>query len=276
MPQNTEYFLTSGEFAKLCSTTKDTLRHYHDIGILIPQRNETNGYFYYSIAQVTAFYFISMFRQLDTSLSDIKGCLSDSNENEYYNFCRGQLNSLVRMRSEIDKKIVALGNATMLMRHMKRIPEGQPHIFTFRERTTYYRTPIEATPALHASDILGDLKRHIDSCNKRSEIITFPISATISYEDFCNRKYEYRYLCSSIGAKPNDRDVFQMPSNRVVGCSCKSGSVNIKEHYQHLHKYIIENKIPVISDMFSINLFNFVDQQTEHRYLKYIFFCIQD
>ncbi len=272
----TDYFLTTGEFAKLCSTTKDTLRHYHEIGILIPQKNEENGYFYYSVSQVTAFYFISMFRQLDTPLKDIKTCLTASADMDYYNFCRGQLNSLVRMRSEIDKKIVALSNATMLMHHMKRIPEGQPHIFRFRERTTYIRTPIISKNALHASDIIEDIQRHIEYCNKKPEIITFPISATIAYEDFCNEKYQYKQLCSTIAARANDQDVFQMPSHKVVGCSCMDGSINIKEHFKTLRQYIHVNKLAVISDLFSINLFNFMDTQTEHRYLKYIFFCIED
>ena len=276
MYQSSEYFLSTGEFAKLCNTTRDTLRHYHEIGLIAPQKNEENGYYYYSLAQVTSFYFIHMFRQLDTPLSSIKSCLETADESEYYHFCRGQLNSLVKMRTEINRKIVALSNASMLMHQMKHTPEGIPHTFSFQEKTIYYRTTIKSSRSEHAADIADDIRRHIEACNRIQEINTFPISATIDYNDFRNGNYRYKHLCSSISAKPNGETVFEMPTTRVVGCSCKDGSTDIRTIYRKLQDYIDENKIAVISDLFSINLFNFVDTQVEHRYLKYIFFCIDD
>lgn len=46
-----EYFLTSGEFAELCGTTKETLFHYDEIGILKPAWLGENRYRYYTPAQ---------------------------------------------------------------------------------------------------------------------------------------------------------------------------------------------------------------------------------
>lgn len=275
MYQSSEYFLTTGEFAKLCNTTRDTLRHYHDIGLISPQKNEENGYYYYSLAQITSFYFISLSRQLDTPLANIKECLTASDETAYYNFCRDQLNSLVKMRTEINRKIVALSNATMLMHHMKHAADGEPLIFSFREKTTYYCTTIESSHSEHAEDIANDIRRHIEYCNKRPEIYTFPISATIDREDFFHGIYQYKQLCSSTTAKVNDTCIYRMPTTRVVGCSCQD-TTDISEVYRRLQQYIEDNKIAVTSDLFSINLFNFIDTQAEHRYLKYLFFCIQD
>ncbi len=276
MYQSSEYFISTGEFAKLCNTTRDTLRHYHEIGLIIPQKNEENGYYYYSLAQVTSFYFISLFRQLDTPLPKIKACLNASDETTYYNFCRDQLNSLVKMRTEINRKIVALSNATMLMHHMKHAHGDTPHIFSFQEKTNYYFTSIRSSRSEHAGEIADDIRHHIEVCSHRPEINTFPISATIDREDFFRGNYRYKQLCSSTSQKPNGKDVLQMPATRVVGCSCKDNTSNIKEVYQKLQHYIEDNKITVISDMFSINLFNFMDTQAEHRYLKYLFFCIQE
>ena len=42
-------WLTSGAFAALCGTTKETLRHYKDISLLSPAHQGDNGYFYYDI-----------------------------------------------------------------------------------------------------------------------------------------------------------------------------------------------------------------------------------
>lgn len=42
-----EYCITAGEFAKMCQTTRDTLRYYERQGILVPKKNPAidNGIF---------------------------------------------------------------------------------------------------------------------------------------------------------------------------------------------------------------------------------------
>ena len=58
--------MTSGAFAALCGTTKETLRHYKDIGLLSPARQGDNGYFYYDAEQFYDFFAISIFRRTGT------------------------------------------------------------------------------------------------------------------------------------------------------------------------------------------------------------------
>ena len=42
---------TTGQFAKLCGTTKETLFYYDELGILKPVKVAENGYRYYSASQ---------------------------------------------------------------------------------------------------------------------------------------------------------------------------------------------------------------------------------
>ena len=39
MQKKDEYCITAGEFAKMCQTTRDTLRYYERQGILVPKKN---------------------------------------------------------------------------------------------------------------------------------------------------------------------------------------------------------------------------------------------
>ncbi len=68
-------WLTSGAFAALCGTTKETLRHYKDMGLLLPAHQGNNSYFYYDVEQFYDFYAISIFRQTGTPLEEIRRCL---------------------------------------------------------------------------------------------------------------------------------------------------------------------------------------------------------
>lgn len=54
MQKKDEYCITAGEFAKMCQTTRDTLRYYERQGILVPKKNPVNGYHYYSYAQISS------------------------------------------------------------------------------------------------------------------------------------------------------------------------------------------------------------------------------
>lgn len=71
--------LTSGGFAALCGTTKETLRHYKNLGLLSPAHREENGYFYYDAEQFYDFYAISIFRQTGTPLEEVRRCLQGQN-----------------------------------------------------------------------------------------------------------------------------------------------------------------------------------------------------
>ena len=68
-------WMTSGAFAALCGATKETLRHYKDLGLLLPAHRGENGYFYYDAEQFYDFYAIAIFRQTGTPLAEIRRCL---------------------------------------------------------------------------------------------------------------------------------------------------------------------------------------------------------
>lgn len=71
---NTERFFTTGQFAALCGTTKETLFHYDRIGILKPACVGENGYRYYTAVQFYDFDLIRTMKYTGSSLEDIRKC----------------------------------------------------------------------------------------------------------------------------------------------------------------------------------------------------------
>ena len=58
-----EKFLKTGEFARLCHTTKETLFHYDREGILKPRHVSGNGYRRYGLEQFFDFDMISLLKE---------------------------------------------------------------------------------------------------------------------------------------------------------------------------------------------------------------------
>lgn len=95
--------MTSGAFARLCGTTKETLRHYKEIGLLSPRYQGDNGYFYYDAEQFYDFYAISIFRETGTPLEEIRRCLGSPNIAEAAELLRQQQERLQKERRRLEQ-----------------------------------------------------------------------------------------------------------------------------------------------------------------------------
>jgi DNA-binding transcriptional MerR regulator/effector-binding domain-containing protein len=70
-----------GEFSKLCQVTVKTLRHYEEIGLLIPNEvDEWTGYRYYDLSQLRRMNRIVFLKQLGFSLEEITELFEDGKE----------------------------------------------------------------------------------------------------------------------------------------------------------------------------------------------------
>ena len=98
-----EYCISAGVFARMCQTTRDTLRYYEKQGILVPKKSEKNGYHYYSYAQISSFYFISTFRGLGCSVEDIKEYLLGGEEVRFDGFVDRQYAVLLKQQRELER-----------------------------------------------------------------------------------------------------------------------------------------------------------------------------
>lgn len=74
---STAALIRSGQFAELCQTTKETLRHYRSIGLLEPAAVGENGYALYSPLQLSDFLLISALKNAGCSLDEIHGYLAN-------------------------------------------------------------------------------------------------------------------------------------------------------------------------------------------------------
>lgn len=75
-------YLRSGQFAELCRTTKETLRHYRNIGLIEPVFISDNGYAYYSPLQLGDFMLVTALQRAGSSLADIRRYMEDPQMSE--------------------------------------------------------------------------------------------------------------------------------------------------------------------------------------------------
>lgn len=108
--------LKAGEFARLCGTTKETLRHYGDIGLLVPVAKAKNGYQLYSPLQLSDYLLVSSLQQAGCSLHEIKGYLSEPDSEALESVMEGRISVIVEQRRTLLMQKSLLENTLARMR----------------------------------------------------------------------------------------------------------------------------------------------------------------
>jgi DNA-binding transcriptional MerR regulator len=72
-----DHTLSIGDFSRMTQLTVKTLRHYHEVGLVVPARiDPSTGYRYYSPAQVPTAQVVRRLRELNMPIADVRAVLA--------------------------------------------------------------------------------------------------------------------------------------------------------------------------------------------------------
>jgi DNA-binding transcriptional MerR regulator len=108
--------MKSGEFISKSKITRDTLRYYNRLGLLIPKINPSNGYKEYSEEDIQMIGFIKGAQSIGFSLKDIKDLANQMKSDK----CKHKsLLPFLRTRlDEVEEKVKALQKIRKHLRYL--------------------------------------------------------------------------------------------------------------------------------------------------------------
>lgn len=189
--------LKAGEFARLCRTTKETLRHYEDIGLLAPAARADNGYKLYSLIQLADFLFISSLRGAGLSLGKIKGLLADPVG--------------LHLREAIEDQVGAIDEQIRALERKKAVLEGTlEHDAAWRAWFSEEEAGVHRSPSGYLWRVQEAEEEHfVDSPTPIDDEMTGFSDAIVEHLEFCHRHgfgerfqgtYRVREDCVATGA----------------------------------------------------------------------------
>ena len=232
-----EYCISAGAFARMCQTTRDTLRYYEKQGILVPKKSEKNGYHYYSYAQISSYYFISTFRGLGCSVEDIKEYLLGGEEVRFDGFVDRQYAALLMQQRELERRIGIIGNTRKLLEQIRKNDTGKPELYEQPEIFRLKVTKVLSDPATSFSEISTDIHRHLKEC-AHPGIQVFPMGASIGREDFQKEQYVYREVFSFADAQASGPGIRELSGRLTVVMVCREKDGDIRIAYQKIRNYL--------------------------------------
>ena len=105
----TEIKLKIGEFSRLMQTTVKTLRHYEQIGLLLPDEvDEATGYRYYRMEQMQRLNAIKDLKSLGFSLDEIKDIYDDDTHTPSIEILEAKIDDCRRQLRELEQRRLRL------------------------------------------------------------------------------------------------------------------------------------------------------------------------
>lgn len=258
-------WLTSGAFAALCSTTKETLRHYKDVGLLLPAHQGDNGYFYYDVEQFYDFYAISIFRQTGTSLEEIRRCLRGQDTAQTLDLLREQRTRLDVERKKLEHMDFVLSSALRNLEFGPG-PDMVPRTGWF-EREHLLALPVRELeglmiPAANEDEtLIVVLERCRALCSQYGIQTDFQLGAIHQLGEQ-GGSGAISHLYTRIKEKADFPYYKEKPAGNYLYLCCR-GRWDISAGYAALNRCILERGLETIGDFYACDLAGFILNSVE-------------
>ncbi len=259
--------MTSGAFAALCGTTKETLRHYKDIGLLSPARQGDNGYFYYDAEQFYDFFAISIFRRTGTPLEEVRRCLLGQD-------AAWTLAQLLEQRVRLGAERRRLEKMDFMLSGMIRglelgkVPDMIPRVLWF-EREHLLALPAaelerELDPAAGENVLLITiLERCQELCRRYGLCSNYQLGAIHSPgRDAAPATISHLY--TQIQEKADFPHYREKPAGNYL-CLCCRGRWDVSEGYGLLTRHIEKEEIRTEGSVYACDLAGFILNSVEEN-----------
>ena len=241
---------TSGEFAKFCNTTKDTLFHYDDINLLKPAKIAPNGYRYYSANQAFLFDMISLLKEVGLSLEEIK----------IYKKIHQEIERLKRLRSLLKNTM----NITLDSFNV----EIDKITFTHKEEEYFIVTEGPKTPDDKA--VFSAISQHVNYCNKHNFYYTFSLGEIISAEHIQDKTFQTTYFCTKINRKVNNKQLLIKPAGLYAIKYIRGSYDDLIKAYAQFVEELHNMNYNVIGALYEEDMLNYLSETDFNYYLMRI------
>ena len=164
MPDERAAFFTTGQFAKLCSTTKETLFHYDSLGLLKPARVGENGYRYYAASQFFDFDLIAVLQSAGCSLQEIHAYMTHREPHAFAKLLRESERKLLLEQQKLETMRRTLKNGVAAT---EAALSGKPGVPWLEKLPTawYVATPVQGDVG-STNTLVRNIKDHLAYCDQ--------------------------------------------------------------------------------------------------------------
>lgn len=259
--------LSSGEFAKLCRTSKETLRHYRNLGVLVPLYESEKGYLYYDVEQFYDYYMIHILKKTGTPLAEIKAYLAKQHPDKVLEVLKKQQEILEEKKKEIEQmeQVIRKSITNIEIGNSNEFVDGEPTIGYF-EKEHLLAIPAREFEANEDEDMtfVAMLQKQHDICQKYDVNSDYQLGAIIPQDHTLQGMEAISHIYTCIDRPSGNQYYHEKPAGYYVALRVR-GEWDVQPFYKKLVEYIKAHEIRVIGDTYAYDVAGFLlNGQEEH------------
>lgn len=244
---NQSRFLSTGEFAKIMNTTKETLFHYDEIGLFKPDHIGKNGYRYYSIQQTDTLDMILMLKDFGVPLSDIKKNLYNPDAKGLLQIYENEKNTVEQKIKTWQAKLFWIESQKKQLEYLLNIKENTV-LLTNQPKRYYF---IEHS----ASGSSRDIEKKFGLLTEKYYNLDSPFGYNLSYgrtrQELEIQNYTtYHNVMLFLNQKPASKDHNILPAGKYLSIYFCGNLDMLKSAYKKLNTYAHEKGLTLSSDYY--------------------------
>lgn len=220
----------AGKFAQACQTTKDTLRHYDEIGLLKPTAVNENGYKVYCASQIIDFLTIASLQEAGCSLEEIRNFQKQHDHAMTLRLFNSKKAEIEAKAREIERERQLIESAIASLQTQEEWQsEKSDCTNSFRlveEGESYFLSTKIPLQSSNPEELFLKIAEHEKSFKKESERSkqSLPNLYKVGKDAFLNGSYESDFsLCSEISKSTANLD------------ECEKIQAGL--HFQSMHRF---------------------------------------
>lgn len=236
MNESLQLYFKAGDFAKLCNVSKHTLFHYDEIGIFSPELKLENGYRYYSTNQIEAFRVISVLKELDMPLREIKKYIDNRSPSllvelldEQEKIIDEKINELTQMKKFLKKKSEITRLACLINHDEISLSEND------EEYLAITHSHCESSERKMA---IG-LAEHLSFCENNMIYSPYPVGSMLSVNSIRHGHYmHYEYFFTRLENKSDYPNSHIKKAGRYLTAYHVGGYYTVLDTYKRMLNYL--------------------------------------
>lgn len=258
---------TAGEFAKLCNTTKETLRHYANIGLLRPVLVGTNGYQYYRAAQVMEFNVICTLKMAGSSLGEIKSYQKNPGNLAFMDMLKDKRTHLQLEQKKLERMerllTQSIHGIELALTYQDRLYEPSvsvcPEEYLITKPVTEEQTDSEKA-------MIDILSEHLDYCRTEGFLDEFQLGVIIPQASFLQEHPCENAYYSRVMKKVDSPRLRIKPAGTYATMLYDDATDEYEAAYNILKEYISRNGYKICGDAYEQELSIYLGQSEKDLY----------
>lgn len=254
----------TGEFAKLCNTTKDTLFHYDQLGLLKPAVTGTNGYRYYSSNQIYFFDLIATLKEVGLSLQEIKSYISIRDTQLFLTMLKDKYQVLQKEQEQINRRKKLLMNTIKVTETSYDIEENKIDFAERAEEYFIFSETIQCHTEKAMTEILG---RHLEYCTTYKYYDDFSTGEYISQRNLENNSFASANFFSRINKSVKSKYLHVKPAGTYAVKYIRGSYNDLHTEYKKFYDELTGQHMLIDSGIYQEDITNYLSEKDADDYL---------